>query len=166
MASAAAATTSQALSAAADPGNQAQAASGLASAASGMARGASELADSTREGMNIGRKAASHAVNKIDPDALADVISIATTKQEQVNARLLARKSPYRIASISIGVTIPPSVSFAISRIGDIKSEDGSPIQSEMLEAADIPSSPDAAPDPATNGAGPDVPPIHHQLPG
>lgn len=157
VASAAAATTGAALSAAADPGNQAQAASGLASAASGMARGASELAGSTRESMDIGRKAASHAVNKIDPDLLADVISIATNKQEQVNERLLARKSPYRIASLSVGVTFPPSVSFSISRIGDIKSEDDSLTQSDLLEAADIPSSPDAPADPLVNDSTPDM---------
>jgi hypothetical protein len=142
----ASAAAGQALAAASDPSRQ-------AAAASGLAKGASDLADSTRESMDVGRKVMSHAVDKIDPDVLADIISKATLIQERVNTRLLSQKSAYRIGSLSVTVSIPPNISFGISRIGDLDASGSTPAQTDALDAAEVPDAPllpDIAPTEAT----------------
>ena len=67
---------------------------------------------------------------------LAELIIKATALQEMTNRALRIKGSPYRIAEISISASIPPAVSFAISRIGDEPEEIGSEVvsSSELVE--------------------------------
>lgn len=69
--------------------------------------------------LHLARRHVSTAVERIDPTILADVIIKATTLQERANAALKVKGSTYRIGTVSIGASIPPSVSFAIVRLGD-----------------------------------------------
>jgi hypothetical protein len=67
----------------------------------------------------MARRGVTTVVEKIDPETLAELIVRATALQEMTNGALREKASPYRIAEISISASIPPSVSFAIGRIGD-----------------------------------------------
>ena len=78
-----------------------------------------ETANKARQALTRAKRGLSTAIDKIDPAVLADVVIKATALQEKANASLKAKGSPYRIAEISIGAAIPPSVSFAISRTDD-----------------------------------------------
>lgn len=78
-----------------------------------------ETANKARQALTKAKRGISTAIDKIDPAVLADVVIKATALQEKANAALKAKGSPYRIAEISIGAAIPPSVSFAISRTDD-----------------------------------------------
>ncbi|HEX5590546.1 MAG TPA: hypothetical protein VFX65_09680 [Candidatus Limnocylindrales bacterium] len=78
-----------------------------------------ETANKARQALTKAKRGLSTAIDKIDPAVLADVVIKATALQERANAALKAKGSPYRIAEISIGAAIPPSVSFAISRTDD-----------------------------------------------
>ena len=71
--------------------------------------------------LHIARRTVSTAVERIDPGILAEVIIKATSIQERANAALRNKGSNYRIGTVSIGAAIPPSVSFAIVRVGDPK---------------------------------------------
>jgi hypothetical protein len=81
----------------------------------------------TRSTFNFARRGLSTAVERIDPGILADVIIKATTLQERANASLRAKGSMYRIGTLSIGAAIPPSVSFAIVRLGDPRAPGSNP---------------------------------------
>ena len=64
------------------------------------------------------------ALERIDPKILADVVIKATSLQERANASLRDRQSVYRIGEISIGASIPPSITFTIERIDDPNAAD------------------------------------------
>ena len=70
--------------------------------------------------------ASRRSIERIDPGTLAELIVKATALQEMTNASLRQKGSPYRIAEISISASIPPAVSFAISRVGDEPEEEAS----------------------------------------
>jgi hypothetical protein len=73
-------------------------------------------------------------IEKIDPSTLAELIIKATALQEMTNKSLRTKGSPYRIAEISISASIPPAVSFAISRLGDEPEKiDGAIVSSSQL---------------------------------
>ena len=74
------------------------------------------------------------SIEKIDPATLAELIVRATALQEMTNASLRQKGSPYRIAEISISASIPPAVSFAISRLGDETEE----IVGEVVSSAEL----------------------------
>ncbi|MEK6719890.1 MAG: hypothetical protein AABZ33_04370 [Chloroflexota bacterium] len=76
-------------------------------------------ADKARAALGRARKGLATAIDRIDPNVLADVVIRATALQERTNRALRAKGSAYRIAEISIGASIPPSVTFAIHRIDD-----------------------------------------------
>ena len=80
-------------------------------------------AERARLALGRAKQGISTAIDRIDPAVLADVIIKATALQEKANAALKAKGSPYRIADISIGAAIPPSVSFSIGRGDDPAAE-------------------------------------------
>lgn len=77
------------------------------------------LSQQAREAVGQARKGMATVIEKIDPGTLAELIIKATALQEKTNASLRDKRSPYRIAEISITASIPPGVSFVISRIDE-----------------------------------------------
>jgi hypothetical protein len=86
--------------------------------------------------MGMARRGVTTVVEKIDPSTLAELIVRATALQEMTNRSLREKGSPYRIAEISISASIPPAVSFAISRIGDEPEEEA--IVGEVHSSAEL----------------------------
>jgi hypothetical protein len=89
-----------------------------------------------RDAMGMARRGVTTVVEKIDPSTLAELIVRATALQEMTNRSLREKGSPYRIAEISISASIPPAVSFAISRIGDEPEEEA--IVGEVHSSAEL----------------------------
>jgi len=88
-----------------------------------------------KEAMGQARKGMATVVEKIDPGTLAELVIKATALQEKTNASLRDKKSPYRIAEISITASIPPGVSFVISRIDEGEILSGTAVTSaELIE--------------------------------
>lgn len=98
---------------------QAQAAAGMASRTASDPATQDKLGQQARAAMGAARRGVSTVVERIDPGVLADLIIKATALQEMTNKSLRDKRSPYRIAEVSITASIPPGISFAISRIGD-----------------------------------------------
>jgi hypothetical protein len=100
-------------------------------------RGLAGASQGAREAVGMARRGVSTVIEKIDPGTLAELIIKATALQEMTNRSLRKKGSPYRIAEISISASIPPSVSFAISRLDDPE-EAGDEIvsSSELVEQA------------------------------
>ncbi|HEV7603920.1 MAG TPA: hypothetical protein VGO15_03080, partial [Candidatus Limnocylindrales bacterium] len=100
-------------------------------------RGLAGASQGAREAVGMARRGVSTVIEKIDPGTLAELIIKATALQEMTNKSLRKKGSPYRIAEISISASIPPSVSFAISRLDD-PDEVGEEIvtSSELVEKA------------------------------
>ena len=93
------------------------------------------LSKQAKDAMGQARKGMATVVEKIDPATLADLVIKATALQEKTNASLRDKKSPYRIAEISITASIPPGVSFVISRIGEGEILSGTAVTSaELIE--------------------------------
>jgi hypothetical protein len=78
-----------------------------------------KLGQSARSALGAARRGVSTVVERIDPGVLADLIIKATALQEMTNGSLREKQSPYRISEVSITASIPPGVSFAISRMDD-----------------------------------------------
>jgi hypothetical protein len=76
-------------------------------------------AEKARQAIGRAKRGISTAIDRIDPGVLADIIIKATALQERANAALRAKGSVYRISQVEIGAAIPPSITFAISRIED-----------------------------------------------
>lgn len=89
----------------------------------------------TRVGLGHAKRGISTAIDKIDPNVLADVIIKATSLQEKANAALRDKGSPYRVAEIAIAASIPPQVTFSIGRIDD---PEQAPPAAELVESADL----------------------------
>jgi hypothetical protein len=70
-----------------------------------------------KRGLGVVRKGVSTAIDRIDPNVLADIVIKATALQEKANRSLHQKHSPYRISEISIAASIPPQVNFTISRV-------------------------------------------------
>ena len=94
----------------ADPATQAQARAKAAQAGVQARRTAS----AARRGMTT-------LVEKIDPRLLADLIIKSTALQEKTNLALREKASVYRIGQVEITATIPPQISFAITRVDDVE---------------------------------------------
>ena len=73
-------------------------------------------------------------MERIDPGTLAELVIKATALQEMTNKSLRTKGSPYRIAEISITASIPPGVSFAISRLD----EEPEPLDAEVRTSSEI----------------------------
>lgn len=114
---------------------QAQHAAGLATKSASDPATQEKLGQQARAAMGAARRGVSTVVERIDPGVLADLVIKATALQELTNRSLRAKKSPYRIAEISITASIPPGISFAIGRMDD-KDDDlptGAAVSSEEL---------------------------------
>ena len=105
-------------------------------------RGIAGAGASAREAVGMARRGVTTVIEKIDPGTLAELIVKATALQEMTNKSLRTKGSPYRISEISISASIPPAVSFAISRLDEEPEEVGDDVVSstELVEQA-----PDAA---------------------
>lgn len=77
------------------------------------------LTKQAREAVGQARKGMATVIEKIDPSTLAELIIKATALQERTNGSLRDKHSPYRIAEVTITASIPPGVSFVISRIDE-----------------------------------------------
>ena len=75
------------------------------------------LGQSARSALGAARRGVSTVVERIDPGVLADLIIKSTALQEMTNGSLREKRSPYRISEVSITASIPPGVTFAISRL-------------------------------------------------
>jgi hypothetical protein len=94
------------------------------------------LTQQALEAIGQARKGMATVVEKIDPGTLADLVIKATALQEKTNASLRDKRSPYRIAEITITASIPPGVSFVISRIDEGEVLAGHGVTSaELLDA-------------------------------
>jgi hypothetical protein len=125
---------------------KAQEASGQAGGAPGdgaspdmLAKGLSGAGASAREAIGLAKRGMNTVIEKIDPGTLAELIIKATALQEMTNRSLRGKGSPYRIGEISISASIPPAVSFAITRLGDEEEEVGTTVvsSSELVEQAE-----------------------------
>ncbi len=79
-----------------------------------------KLSVQAKQAMGAARRGISTVVERIDPGVLADLIVKATALQEMTNGSLREKRSPYRISEVSITASIPPGISFAISRLDDV----------------------------------------------
>jgi hypothetical protein len=113
---------------------QAQAAAGAATRTAQDPETQERLSQQARSAMGAARRGVSTVVERIDPGVLADLIIKATALQEMTNESLRDKRSPYRISEVDITASIPPGVTFAISRI-DAAEETliGSFVSSEQL---------------------------------
>jgi len=125
----------------------AEAAAGQAQAAAGMATRTAQdpatqekLGQQARSAMGAARRGVSTVVERIDPGVLADLIIKATALQEMTNGSLREKKSPYRISEVAITASIPPGVTFAISRLDSHEETiTGAVVSSEQLVEEQVP---------------------------
>lgn len=75
--------------------------------------------EKARQTLQRAKRGVSTAIDRIDPSVLADVVIKATALQERTNTSLRAKGSVYRIQEIVIGASIPPTINFAIARVGE-----------------------------------------------
>jgi hypothetical protein len=105
--------------AAAAAAEQAQQAAGLATKSASDPATQEKLGQQARAAMGAARRGVSTVVERIDPGVLADLIIKSTALQEMTNSSLREKQSPYRIAEVNITASIPPGITFSISRMDD-----------------------------------------------
>jgi hypothetical protein len=105
--------------AAAAAASQAQHAAGLASQTAADPATQEKLGQQARSALGAARRGVSTVVERIDPGVLADLIIKATALQELTNGSLREKRSPYRISEVGITASIPPGITFSISRMDD-----------------------------------------------
>jgi hypothetical protein len=99
-----------------------------------------KLSQQARAAMGAARRGVSTVVERIDPGVLADLIIKSTALQELTNASLREKKSPYRISEVGITASIPPGVTFAITRMDSHEETiTGTVVSSEMLVDEQVP---------------------------
>ena len=114
--------------------------------------------------MGPARKGVSTVVERIDPGVLADLIIKSTALQEMTNASLREKQSPYRISEVKITASIPPGVTFSISRIDDSEDRDrddglvGGPDQTLPATGEAVIALDGTRPEPGAAGRGPERP--------
>ena len=113
---------------------QAQQAAGMVTHTAADPATQEKLGQSARSALGAARRGVSTVVERIDPGVLADLIIKSTALQEMTNGALREKRSPYRISEVSITASIPPGISFAISRL-DVPEEalTGGELSSEQL---------------------------------
>jgi hypothetical protein len=111
---------------------QAQQAAGMATKTAQDPATQEKLGQQARSALGAARRGVSTVVERIDPGVLADLIIKSTALQEMTNASLRQKKSPYRIAEVNITASIPPGITFAISRVDDVDLVGGE-VSSELL---------------------------------
>ena len=105
--------------AAAAAAEQAQQAAGLATKATSDPATQEKLGQQARAAMGAARRGVSTVVERIDPGVLADLVIKSTALQEMTNNSLREKQSPYRISEVNITASIPPGITFSISRMDD-----------------------------------------------
>jgi hypothetical protein len=105
--------------AAAAAAGQAQQAAGMATHSASDPATQEKLGQQARAAMGAARRGVSTVVERIDPGVLADLIIKSTALQEMTNNSLREKLSPYRISEVNITASIPPGITFAISRMDD-----------------------------------------------
>jgi hypothetical protein len=102
-------------------------------------RGLSGAGQGAREAVGAARRGVNTVIERIDPATLADLVIKATALQEMTNRSLRTKGSLYRISDISISASIPPGVSFSISRIDDQEEAIAGEVHSssDLVKAAD-----------------------------
>ena len=98
---------------------QAQQAAGVAQQKAADPATQERLSQQTRSALGAARRGVSTVVERIDPGVLADLIIKSTALQEMTNDSLREKQSPYRIAEVNITASIPPGITFSISRMDD-----------------------------------------------
>jgi hypothetical protein len=114
---------------------QAQQAAGMATKTAGDPATQEKLGQQARSALGAARRGVSTVVERIDPGVLADLIIKSTALQEMTNASLREKRSPYRIAEVNITASIPPGITFSISRV-DVVDLVGGEVSSETLVEA------------------------------
>ena len=76
-------------------------------------------AERARQALRRAKRGVATAIDRIDPKVLADIVIKATALQERTNSALRVKGSLYRISEVGIGASFPPTINFAISRIGE-----------------------------------------------
>src|SRR6478736_5796943 len=99
---------------------QAQQAAGMATKSAQDPATQEKLGQQARAAMGAARRGVSTVVERIDPGVLADLIIKSTALQEMTNTSLREKQSPYRIAEVNITASIPPGITFSISRMDDM----------------------------------------------
>ena len=95
-----------------------------------------KLGQQARAAMGAARRGVSTVVERIDPSVLADLIIKSTALQEMTNGSLREKQSPYRISEVNITASIPPGITFSISRMDDqIEAVTGATVSSASLAA-------------------------------
>ena len=69
------------------------------------------------QGIKSMRSGLSAALDHFDPAILAGLIVRAMALQEATNESLHGKRSPYRISGLTITAGLPPTISFAITRL-------------------------------------------------
>ncbi|HXR26589.1 MAG TPA: hypothetical protein VN771_01895 [Candidatus Baltobacteraceae bacterium] len=69
------------------------------------------------QGVKSMRTGLAAALDHFDPSILAGIIVRAMALQEATNESLHGKRSPYRISGLTITAGLPPTVSFAITRL-------------------------------------------------
>src|SRR4249920_2569530 len=113
---------------------QAQQAAGVATKSAQDPATQEKLGQQARAAMGAARRGVSTVVERIDPGVLADLIIKATALQEMTNTSLREKRSPYRIAEVGITASIPPGVTFSISRLDD----GDAALTSTVVESAEL----------------------------
>src|SRR4249919_2936634 len=113
---------------------QAQQAAGLATKTAQDPATQEKLGQQARSALGAARRGVSTVVERIDPGVLADLIIKSTALQETTNDSLRAKKSPYRIAEVNITASIPPGITFSISRVDDVDLVGGEVSSEELVE--------------------------------
>ena len=123
---------------------QAQQAAGMVTHTAADPETQEKLGQQARSALGAARRGVSTVVERIDPGVLADLIIKSTALQEMTNTSLREKQSPYRISEVNITASIPPGITFAISRMDD-KDEvvTGTTVSSSTL-AAGLPEGGDA----------------------
>jgi hypothetical protein len=99
-----------------------------------------KLSQQARAAMGAARRGVSTVVERIDPGVLADLIIKSTALQEMTNGSLREKQSPYRISEVSITASIPPGVTFAITRLDSHEETiTGAIVSSEVLIDDQVP---------------------------
>ena len=123
---------------------QAQQAAGMVTHTAADPETQEKLGQQARSALGAARRGVSTVVERIDPGVLADLIIKSTALQEMTNGSLREKRSPYRISEVSITASIPPGITFSISRIDDVEEAvTGNEVASADL-VDDLPSSGEA----------------------
>jgi len=93
------------------------------------------LGRQARDAVGHARRGVATIVERIDPGTLAELIIKATALQEKTNASLRDKRSPYRISELNISASIPPGITFVISRIDEGEILSGHAVTSAELIA-------------------------------